>query len=246
MSERVNVDLQAKRALIRNAFNLHSATDAPTAYYALYHDPVRSALAIGVNDGFVGRFQTGIDLFRPLIAMQCYAPEPAANLMAEVLTAGRSYLFFAALSQLPFVGGSLVLSHERVLSIYTLEPAKFVSEINVTVLDKTAPDGTPRCEIAAAPGKNEPIAVAGVNWQSPGFAEVYVHTQPEFRGHNYGQRVLTRITERVLKGGRIPLYLVEPNNEPSVKLATKIGYVDSGARQIMADAVYQGHPGRRL
>jgi GNAT superfamily N-acetyltransferase len=201
---------------------------------------------MGVQDGFVGRFQTGIDLFRPLVAMHCFAPEPAANLLSEVLIPGRSYIFFASLSQLPFVGGSLALSHERVLSIYALDPARFVSEINVTVLNKAAPDGTPRCEIAPPPGKTEPIAVAGVNWQSPGFAELYVHTHSEFRGHNYGQRVLARCTERVLQSGRIPLYLVEPNNEPSVKLALKLGYVDSGARQVMADAVYQGHPGRRL
>lgn len=239
--------IQAKRALISRFFDLHRATDAPTAYYALYHDPSRSTLAASAQDGFVGRFQTGIDLFRPLVAMHCFAPEPAADLLAEVLTAGRAYLFFAPLGQLALVGGSLELSNERILSIYTLDRARFAPEINVTVIDRSAPDGTPRCEIMTPQqGRSEPAAVAGVNWQSPGFAEIYVQTQPEFRGQNYGQRVLTRCTERVLQGGRIPLYLVEPNNMPSVNLASKIGYVDSGARQVLADVVYRGHPGRRL
>ena len=235
-----------RRALIAPLFDPNSAADAPTAYYALYHDPARSTLAVRQGEGFVGRFQTGIDLFRPVVVMRCFAPEPAADLLEEALVVARSYVFFASLSQLSLIGGSLALTHERVLSIYTLDPARFVSQINVTVVDKTAPDGTPRCEIPAASGQTEPSAVSGVNWQSPGFAEVYVNTLPEFRHHNFGQRVVTRCTERVLKAGRIPLYLVEPNNEASVKLAAKIGYVDSGARQVIADAVYQGHPGRRL
>ncbi len=157
-------------------------------------------------------------------------------------------MFFANLSQLALIGGSLTLSHERVLSIYALDPARFKPQINVLVTNKTAPDGTPRCEITAGgAGKQGSLqAVAGLNWQSPGFAELYVQTEPEARQRGWGKSVAATLTERILQSGRIPVYLVEPDNEASVRLATSLGYIDSGARQLIADAVYQGHPGRRL
>ena len=236
--------LREQRASITAMFDLHSAADSPTAYYALYHDPVRSVLAVRPGEGFVGRFQTGIDLFRPLVSMRCWRPEPAANLLAEALTPGRPYLFFANLSQLALIGGSLTLTHERVLSIYALDPARFKPQINVLIMYKTAPDGTPRCEIVS--GKGSVQAVAGVNWQSPGFAELFVQTEPEVRQRGWGRSVAAACTEKILQSGRIPIYLVEPDNEASIRLATGLGYVDTGARQILADAVYQGHPGRRL
>ncbi len=240
--------LGEQRASIAALFDLHSPADAPTAYYALYHDPARSVLSVRPGEGFVGRFQTGIDLFRPVVCMRCWRPEPAADLLAEALIPGRPYLFFANLSQLALIGGSLTLSHERVLSIYTLDPARFKPQINVLVTSKTAPDGTPRCEIAAGgPGRqNAPQAVSGLNWQSPGFAELYVQTEPEARQRGWGRSVAAALTERILQSGRIPIYLVEPDNEASVRLATGLGYLDTGSRQLIADAVYQGHPGRRL
>jgi predicted GNAT family acetyltransferase len=50
------------------------------------------------------------------------------------------------------------------------------------------------------------------------------------------------VTQAVLAGGRTPLYLVESDNDPSRELAEKLGYVDTGAQQVYADAVYLGHP----
>ncbi len=233
--------LREHRALIATFVDEHDPADAPTAYYGLYHDPNRSALFTRAGEGFVGRFQTGIDLFRPLVVMRCWRAEPAADLLAEALTVGRPYLFFANLNQLPLLGGSLSVSNERILSIYALDSARFTPTINVLVVDKTAPDGTPRSEI-----QNGGLqAVAGVNWQSPGFAEIYVHTEPEARQRGWGRSVVAACTARVLQSGRTPIYLVEPDNEASVTLAAGLGYVDTGARQVLADAVYQGHPNSR-
>src|SRR5258708_28892057 len=125
-----------QRSLIAPLLNLSSPADAPTAYYALYHDAKRSALHVqrGEDDrtvGFVGRFQTGIDLFRPLVVMRCEQPEVAADLLAEACTVGRPYLLFSSLDQLPQVGGSLQVSNERVLAVYALDPAQFSPSINV-------------------------------------------------------------------------------------------------------------------
>ncbi len=233
--------LSEQRKLIANMVDANSAADAPTAYYGLYHDPSRSALFSREGEGFVGRFQTGVDLFRPVVCMRCWRAEPAADLMAEALAVGRPYIFFSNLNQLALIGGSLNISNERILSIYVLDRARFTPTINVLVVNKTAPDGTPRCEIHSGGLQ----AYAGVNWQSPGFAEVYVHTEPEARQRGWGRSVVAACTARVLQNGRIPIYLVEPNNEASVSLATGLGYIDTGARQVFADVVYLGHPNRR-
>jgi len=74
-----------------------SAADAPTVYYALYHDPNRSALLSRMTRmgglGFVGRFQTGIDLFRPVIAMRCWQAEIAAQLLAKLALSAALFAF---------------------------------------------------------------------------------------------------------------------------------------------------------
>ncbi len=235
-----------QRHVIAPLFDLHSAADAPTAYYALYHDPNRSALSVrtgadGQPMGFVGRFQTGIDLFRPVLSLRCPTAEMAADLLAEACSIGRPYLLFSNLNQLPLVGGSLEVSNERILSIYALDPSRFKPIINVMVTTKTAPDGTRRAEIHSGGLQ----AASGVNWQSPGFAEIYVHTEAEARQRGWGRSVAAQSTQHILESGRIPLYLVEPNNEASLALAQSLGYTDTGARQVFADAVYIGHPARK-
>jgi hypothetical protein len=239
--------VQELRRVIEPLFEPDSPAEAPTAYYALYHDPNRSHIAIRYEAsgkqaaGFAGRFQTGIDLFRPVIVMKCNEPESAADLLHEILVVGRPYILFSNLNQLPLVGGSLEVSNERILSIYALDPSRFTPTVNVLVMTKTAQDGTPRAEIHSGGLQ----AVAGVNWLSPGFAELYVHTETEARQRGWGRSVAAACTEAVLKNGRIPVYLVEPSNEASVTLAQGLGYYDTGSRQVFADVVYKGHPARK-
>lgn len=241
------ITLREQRALISPLLNMSSPADAPTAYYALYHDPNRSSLFVrtdaeGHAVGFVGRFQTGVDLFRPVIVMHCGTPEVAADLLDEALTVGRPYVFFSDVSQLPMVGGSLQIGNERILSIYALDRARFTPVINVLVVTKTAPDGTPRAEIHSGGLQ----AAAGVNWQSPGFAEIYVHTEAEARQRGWGRSVVAACTDLALASGRLPIYLVEPSNEPSVQLAESLGYVATSAQMVIADAAYLGHPTKRV
>jgi hypothetical protein len=236
--------INEQRQQVRRLINDSSAADAPTAYYALFHPPDRSTLFVRTDDsgrarGFAGVFRTGLDLFRPLVTMCCPNPECAAGLLAKALTPGRPYIFFAALNQLPLVGGSFEIHHQRTLHIYRLTLSRFEPVINVLVVRRDTPDGLPRCVIESGEMK----AVAGVNWQSPGFAEIYVHTDAQVRRRGWGLSVASAVTQAVLDNTRIPLYLVEPDNQPSVELAEKLGYVDTGARQVMADVVYQGPPG---
>jgi len=237
---------EARQIISRYLIDDSSIADAPTAYYALYHDARRSEVRVrlrpsGRADGFVGRFQTGHDLFRPLVTMRCRTPETAADLLAELLTPGRPYLFFASDSQLPYLGGSFALETQRLMRIYCLDSKRFRPKINVMVVEKPAPGGLPRFEVQT----NGLAAVAGINWQSPGFAEVYVHTEPGARRRGWGQAAVTACTEYILRRGRLPLYLVEADNEESLALAEAVGYVDSGAQQVYAEGVYLGHPAQR-
>ncbi len=237
---------EARQIISRYLLDDSSIVDAPTAYYALYHDARRSEVRVrlrpsGRADGFVGRFQTGHDLFRPLVTMRCRTADTAADLLAELLTPGRPYLFFASGNQLAYLGGSFALETQRVMHIYYLESKRFRPQINVMVVEKPTPGGLPRFEIHA----DGLAAVAGINWQSPGFAEVYVHTEPAARRRGWGQAVVTACTEYILRRGRLPLYLVEMDNEESLALAEAVGYVDSGAQQVYAEGVYLGHPARR-
>lgn len=240
------MSIHEHRQQVRRLLDDSSAADAPTAYYALFHNPARSVLFTQTREsgrviGFVGRFQTGIDLFRPLVTLCCRTPECAADLLALALMPGRPYIFFANMNQIPLVGGSLRFDNERILDIYELDVSRFQPIMNILVRCKTVgEDKLPRCEI----NSNGLQAIAGVNWQSPAFAEIYVHTDPLARQRGWGQSVASGVTQAVLDSGRVPLYLVEADNEASVQMAEKLGYTDTGARMVYADVVYMGHPSR--
>jgi hypothetical protein len=239
------MSIHDERQRARYLLDDSSPADAPTAYYALFHPPERSVLVTHSNPdrqvtGFAGRFQTGIDLFRPLVTLRCRSAGCAADLLADVLVRGRPYILFANVNQLPLVGGSLDIHHHQILSIYRLDVSRFEPTINVLVACKTGAEGLPLCVIESGDQK----AVAGLNWRSPAFAELYVHTDTAARQRGWGQSVASAVTQAVLDSGRIPLYLVEHDNEVSRRLAENLGYVDTGARQVYADVVYVGHPGQ--
>jgi hypothetical protein len=238
------MSIHDQRRQVRALLDDSSVTDAPTAYYALFHDPARSTLFTEMDDngriaGFVGRFQTGIDLFRPLVTLQCRDADCAARLLEQALEPDRPYILFAKLNQFPLVGGSLHVDTYRILDIYRLELRRFQPVINVMVRQKTLPDGTPRAVVESG-GQQ---ALAGVNWQSPAFAEVFVHTDAPARRQGWGIGVVSAVTQAIVDGGRIPIYLVDSDNEASRNLAAQLGYVETGARQVYADVVYLGHPG---
>ncbi len=237
------MSIREQRQIIRRMLDNTSVIDAPTAYYALYHDPKRSTLATRVGKdgrplGFAGRFQTGYDLFRPLVTMRCRSAEVAADLLAEILTPGRPYIFFANLNQLPLVGGSFQIENQRILHIYYLNNPRFKAPVNVMVIERPTEDGKPRFEIRSGGLQ----AVSGINWISPGFAELYVHTEPLARKRGWGRSVAAACTAHILRDGRLPLYLAETDNTASIRLAQSLGYVDSGARQLYAEVIYLGHP----
>ncbi len=232
--------VHALRGLARQLLDTSSPADAPTAYYALFHDAARSALytaedARGRVTGFLCVCQTGLDLFRPLVTLRCLDEASAAMLLSRALTPQRPYILFARVEQLAWVGAHLEVDNVRALRIYRLNPRHFRPSVNALVQTKRTPDGALRWVIAGAQGR----AVAGLNWRSPAFAEIYVQVDQAVRGRGWGAGVVAAATQDVLAEGRVPLYLVAEGNTASARLAERLGYTDVGAQQVLADIVLQ-------
>ncbi len=225
------------RDTIRALLDVESPADAPTAYYALYHDPERTNLHIHPSGhGFVARCTTGIDLFRPLVTLRCPSHRAAADLFEEALIPHRPYLLFASVSQIRMLGNAFRFENQQVHRIYQMDPAHFQPVLNRLVRCRITENGKPLSEIKMGGLR----AISGLNWQSPTYAEVYVFTEQGARRRGWGRSVLLATTEIVLESGRTPLYLAEADNNASIWLAEGAGYVDTGARQIFAEVVYEG------
>ena len=124
------MSIRDARRVIHNLLDDSSIVDAPTAYYALNHPAHKSHLVTRTNRagrprGFAGIFQTGYDLFRPMVTMRAPNHAFAADMLDELLSPGRPYLFFANLSQLPLLGDAFTIKSHRILHIYYLDSKRF-------------------------------------------------------------------------------------------------------------------------
>lgn len=66
-------------------------------------------------------------------------------------------------------------------------------------------------------------------------AEVAVVTEPDHRGRGIGARLVATATRRLLAEGRAVLYLHDPANEASARLADAVGFVERGWRIVDLD-----------
>jgi len=131
--------------------------------------------------------------------------------------------------------------------LFRLDRERFMPQINVLVTKSETHNKLPRYTIRQTFQKNsddggEIMASSGINWQSDRFAEIYVHTKSSHRRQGYGQSVVSRMVQDVLENGRTPIYAVNVSNEPSVKLAQSIGFVDTGVEEILVEARRQPLP----
>jgi hypothetical protein len=235
----MTLTLDAQRQAVRTLLNEFDAADALASYYALYHDAERSALFTHHDDAgrltaFLARCQTGFDLFRPLVTLRVRGAGVPGRLLREGLVPGRPYLLI--------VPGPLAEKLELHLDItgvtrnlvLRLDPARFKPAINVLVEEHSDAHGNPRCEIRSG---EQVTALAGVNWRSPLFAEVYVHVGEGSRGQGRGKAVVSACAAALLKMRVTPLYVVAEHNAASLELARRVGFVDTGAREVVAQAV---------
>jgi len=228
------------RASIRDLLDLHSPADALAHYYAFHHPSHRAELYVHTDDrldradGFLVRAQTGMDLFRPLVTFRARTEAAAQALFQVGLPAGRATYLSIPATLAGWANKRLIVTEAELHRLYRLEPRHFQPMINVLAVTSAGPDGSPRCEIRAQDGQG---AVAGVNWQSPEFAEVFVYADPAVRGKGWGRSVVASVAEALLKAGRVPLYIVSESNAVSIKLAETVGFRDTGLREYVAQAV---------
>lgn len=224
----------------RELLNEFDAADALACYYTLYHDPKRTELFMhrdgaGKVDGFAVRCRTGFDLFRPLVTLRLRGGETALpDLVEESLAPGRPYLVVMPAGYAERLKKHIQLTEANLNWIFRLDPARFKPEMNVIVIRRTDADGSPRAEIKR--GK-QVIASAGVNWRSPIFAEIFVNVAEGERGVGHGRAVVSALSAELLHAEVTPLYAVAGSNAPSRELAEAVGFVDTGAREIMGQAV---------
>lgn len=236
-------ELERVRPRVRPLLDTRSPADALASYYALYHAPARSELfvhperaAAGAEPaaGFLVRARTGLDLFRPLVTFRGPNEAVVAALVERGLQPGRPTYLTVPESLAPWANKCLTVTDAEVHRVYRLNPQRYQPIINVLVVTNTGADGLPRCEIRAG---DRAGAVAGINWQSPEFAEVYVYTDQAVRGRGWGKSVVAALVSLIRQSGRTPLYVVAESNEYSIRLAEVVGFDDTGHREYVGQAV---------
>ena len=230
-------DLTEKRRELRPLLSPHDPADALASYYALWHDPKRTQLAIsrdtqGRADGFVVACRTGADLFRPLVALRAPDADAVGRLLREALVPNRAYQIIVPVSLASAVREHLDFQQSRLLSIYRLDPVRFQPIVNVLVQQVSSADGTPRFQIES---QGKVVATSGTSWRSPTFAEVFVYVHPTGRRRGWGKSVVSACTASQLEARLAPLYLAEKENEISVRIAEGLGYVDTGHREFITE-----------
>jgi ribosomal protein S18 acetylase RimI-like enzyme len=239
----LRASLERQRAVIRPLLDDRAPADALANYYVFNHSPERTELFVSPEaaetyaapaNGFLVRARTGMDLFRPLVTFRAPNSVAAQLLFRRGLIAGRPVYLTVPESHAGWVNQYLAVSDAELHNILRYDPERYEPEINVLVVNSNAPDGLPRCEIRAGERAG---AVAGINWQSPRFAEVYVYTEPAVRGRGWGKAVVRALVGHILKSGRTPLYVVAQSNEYSIRLAEAVGFIDTGHREYVGQAI---------
>jgi RimJ/RimL family protein N-acetyltransferase len=226
--------LATQRALVEQLLT-PAPSDAVSWHFALEHDTQRTRLHVlidssGRPSAFVAICQTGLDLFRPFVVMRGRDESALREALRTALTPGRSYLFSALPSDRPALTALCDLESEQVNAIYTLRAADFQPVVNVLVQTSRTPDGMLRAVIRARDGAT--VAEAGTSWISARYAEVFVRVVEAARGRGLGKSVVSAVCAQLLESGRTPLYIVSPDNQPSVGLAVRLGFRETGAHEL--------------
>lgn len=231
--------LDQLRQQARDLLNEFDAADGLASYYTLHYDSRRTTLFIHRDpddrvDGFLVRCQTGFDLFRPLVTLRVRGEAAVSPLVEQALQPARPYLLIVPAPLLDRVHPYLSLTDISRNRIYRMDPRRLRPEVNAMVVTSKDKQGNPRAEVRAG---GQVVASSGVNWRSSIFAEVYTHVLPEFRGRGWGKGTVQAVVTDLLKMQITPLYSAAEDNEPSQSVADRVGFVDTGAREIMAQAM---------
>ena len=252
--------LVEQRRAISHLLDPTSPADASASYYALHLEANKTQLftyppAASRAGGYMCLSRTGLDLFRPLLTMRF--PESgdtsgfdlaaAGEMITTTIPEGSDVIIKAPTPYAPLLSAFFENEVEQRLKLLVLDRGRFQPVINVFVTRSEAHDGLPRFVIRQnSQGQTglggDVAASAGINWQTPTFAEVYVHTATQHRRKGFGQSVLAACVQHVLDSGRRPLYVVESDNSSSIQLAENTGFVNLGPDLLWLEGRRRSHP----
>jgi len=237
------MSLTTKRQSIRSLLSEHDPADAPAVYYAFYHPDAKTHLVthpVGVNraTGYLAISRTGMDLFNPLVSMRLPDEDMDAGreLITRALPVGSSVILYVPARYGPLLHVLFNIEVSEQYRLLVLDRKRFEPIINVLVTQATSPDGLPRFVIRSPQDQSKVAAAAGLNWQTPNFCEISVSTSPGQRRQGWGRSVVAAMVQHQLQNGRTPEYVVGEQNEASLQLAERVGFIDSGERLIFAHA----------
>lgn len=242
--------LKEQRQAIRPLLRERDAVDAMAAYYAFYHPDEKTTLVLwpegagestgGRADGYVALSRTGIDLFRPLVTMRLptdrdtFATQAAADLLHLAFASGQPVILNVPARYRPIIAALFDIHSEEYLRLYALDARQFEPVINVLVTRTDGANGLPHFTIRSSQnGKEEIVASASLNWQSPRFGEIAVNTLSQYRRQGWGRSVVSALSNYLIESGRTPLYVVSEENDASIHLAESLGFVDTGGRDLL-------------
>ena len=242
-------DLAADRRAIRALLDEHSPSDAAASYYAFYHPDRQTQLLpypAGAEraQGYVALSRTGLDLFRPLLTLRLPIQDmtASADVIYQSLVPGTAVILLAPTTYLPLLQALFEIHSEEHLDVLILDRARFEPIINVLVNSTTGPNGLPRFVIRNSSREQEVVAAAGINWQTPQFAEISVNTMAGHQRQGWGKSVVAAMVHYLLENGRTPLYAVAPQNLASQQLARSIGFTSSSVSKVMLQGILKPRP----
>jgi RimJ/RimL family protein N-acetyltransferase len=249
--------LEARKA-IRGLLQETNPFDAQAVYYANFHPDQKVKIRVFPSGaisaaGYICLARTGMDLFRPFLTMRLPRQPDTGNidlnassqLIYSSLHPGSDVIGTGPIEYLALMEALFDVDSKAQLKLFVLDPKRFKPIVNVLVTHTESYNGLPRFTIRKGSGEgSEVLASAGLNWQSSRFAEIYTHTSAPHRRQGYGKSVVAAAVQHVLEHGRRPLYMVNQDNEPSIRLARSVGFVDTGAMKFQMEGVLRQQQNR--
>ena len=242
------MNLTEKRRAIRHLLDEQSPRDATAVKYAFYHPDQKTQLFPYPADttraiGYAAVCRTGMDLFRPFVTLRLPIHDMDASLdvIYQAMQPGTAVILEALARYTPLLKAVFEVQAEEELRGLALDGSRFEPVINVLVSSATGGNGLPRFVVRRS-GSDEIVASAGLNWQSPRFADLSVNVDARYQQRGWGKSVLAAMVQYVLENGRTPLYLTAAENHASKRLARSLGFIDSGLRAVMLQAVLRPRP----
>lgn len=233
-----------RRRAIRHLLDEDDPADGMAAYFAFYYAADKTTLRPYPAEaeraaGYVCLSRTGMDLFRPLVTMRLPIAdvETGAAALSQALTPGAAVILNFPESYQPLIHALFDVQTEERLQLFALKSVHFEPLINVLVTQDMGANGLPRFVIRDRQQEDLLVAAAGLNWQTARFAEISVHTHPQYRRQGYGRSVVAAMANHLLAHGRTPLYVVSESNEASVLLAQQVGFRNTLSQHILMQAV---------